>query len=164
MFFYSFFIISLIIVIDFLWFYFRVVKFKLLIQNAKLPTKGSSGAAGYDLYSTEDCIIEKGKVTSVPTGVSVELPAGCYGRIAGRSGIAKNHGVVVLGGVIDRDYRGEIIVLLSKLIDGKLEIKKGDRIAQIIFESTITYPYIMKSDFLNLTERGNEGFGSTGKN
>jgi dUTP pyrophosphatase len=77
---------------------------KRLVPNAVLPTRGTPGSAGYDLYSTDGFIIMPGHRVVVTTGVSVELPSGTYGRIAPRSGLAVKHGVDVLAGVVDPDY------------------------------------------------------------
>ena len=81
----------------------------MLSPGAIAPTRGSSGAAGYDLYANEDATATYGEFTPVRTGVSVAIPAGYYGRIAPRSGLAAKHGIIIGGGVIDEDYR----VLLS---------------------------------------------------
>ena len=132
-----------------------------LAPGAILPTRGTDGAAGYDLYATEDVIINCFQFTLVSTGVSMAIPAGHYGRIAPRSGLAVKHGVMVGAGVIDSDYRGEIKVALATL-NGVYEFKKGDRIAQIIIEPVVT-PDLVQVDSLDDSERGDSGFGSTGR-
>jgi dUTP pyrophosphatase len=88
------------------------LKVKKLSPDAQLPTRGSEGAAGYDLQSIESCVILPGKRAVVATGLSFELPAGVYGRIAPRSGLAVKHGIQVGAGVVDSDYRGEVKVVL----------------------------------------------------
>ncbi|HEX3095721.1 MAG TPA: dUTP diphosphatase, partial [Patescibacteria group bacterium] len=85
--------------------------FKKLDDKAILPTRESEHAVALDLYSIEDLIIPAGKVAGVHTGVAVEIPLGYYGRIAGRSGLAAKKGIDAIGGVIDSDYRGELIAL-----------------------------------------------------
>lgn len=132
-----------------------------LAPGAIMPTRGTDGAAGYDLYAIEDVTINCFNFTLVSTGVSMAIQAGHYGRIAPRSGLAVKHGVMVGAGVIDSDYRGEIKVALATL-NGVYEFKAGDRIAQIIIEPVVT-PELTQVDSLDDSERGDSGFGSTGK-
>lgn len=132
-----------------------------LSPGAVMPTRGSEGAAGYDLYALEDTTINCFQFIPVNTGVSIEIPAGHYGRVAPRSGLSVKHGVMVGAGVIDSDYRGEIKVALATL-NGVYEFKKGDRIAQLIIERIAT-PELVQVDSLDDTDRGEGGFGSTGK-
>ena len=129
--------------------------------NAVLPKKASSGAAGFDLYATEWTTVSNHMVTRVGTGIGLEIPKGYYGQVAPRSGLAVNYGIDVLAGVIDRDFRGEISVLLTSH-SGFLEINPGDRIAQIIFHRISDEDEIQLVDSLEDTERGVDGFGSTG--
>ena len=133
----------------------------MLSPGAVAPTRGSAGAAGYDLYANEDVIIGEGDFTPVSTGVTVAIPPGYYGRIAPRSGLAAKHGVIIGGGVIDEDYRGELKVLMSRLF-GMYEVSRGERIAQLILEK-ITTPELEIVTSLDDTDRGSDGFGSTGK-
>lgn len=137
---------------------------KLLNPDAKMPTKGSSGSAGYDLYaSIEDpWAIECGQRVAVPTGISVAIPEGYYGRIAPRSGLAYKHGIDVFGGVIDSDYRGEIKAILYNTEGDDFQMKPGDRIAQLIIERCHDVKFI-EFDELPPSDRGNGGFGSTGE-
>lgn len=132
-----------------------------LSPGATMPTRGSDGAAGYDLYALEDTTINCFQFIPVGTGVFIEIPAGHYGRVAPRSGLSVKHGVMVGAGVIDSDYRGEIKVALATL-NGVYEFKKGDRIAQLIIERIAT-PELVEVDSLDDTDRGDGGFGSTGK-
>ena len=132
-----------------------------LVPGAIIPTRGTDGSAGYDLYALEDAVINCFQFILVSTGVSMAIPAGHYGRIAPRSGLAVKHGVMVGAGVIDSDYRGEIKVALATL-NGVYEFKKGDRIAQVIIEPVVT-PELVQVDSLDDSERGDSGFGSTGK-
>ena len=132
-----------------------------LTTGAIIPTRGTDGSAGYDLYALEDAVINCFQFILVSTGVSMVIPAGHYGRIAPRSGLAVKNGVMVGAGVIDSDYRGEIKVALATL-NGVYEIKAGDRIAQIIIEPIVT-PELVQVDSLDDSERGDGGFGSTGK-
>jgi dUTP pyrophosphatase len=134
---------------------------KRLVQHAIVPTRGSAHAVGYDLYSVEDCSIPHGGRLLVGTGVAVVLPVNVYGRVAPRSGLTVKHGIHVGAGVIDPDYTGEIKVALFNLGDTPFEIKKGDRIAQLILERCET-PYVREITEICETERGAGGFGSTG--
>lgn len=137
------------------------MKFCRLHPNAVLPTRGSESAAGLDLYTPRDFYIFAGEVCPVPLGLTVVIPEGCYGRIAPRSGLAKKLGLVVLGGVIDSDYRGEVTVLLLMHSERQHYFKCGERIAQLIVEK-IEFPEPYWGD-PETTARGKKGFGSTGK-
>ncbi|HJR06920.1 MAG TPA: dUTP diphosphatase [Pyrinomonadaceae bacterium] len=137
------------------------LKFLRLDPAAKLPTRGSVHAAGLDLYSIEDVTLEAGARASVRTGLSVAIPEGFYGRVAPRSGLAVNYGLDVLAGVIDSDYRGEIICALVNHGRETFVIEAGQRIAQLIVEAIIT-PEPAWADSLDETARGAGGFGSTG--
>lgn len=137
------------------------VKVKLLTQNAKLPSKATSGAAGFDLYAAEAVTIPSQGRRLIKTNVAMEIPAGFYGRIAPRSGLAFKHGLDVMAGVIDSDYRGDVGVILYNTDTAPFEVKAGDRIAQIIFEFA-PEAAITDSD-LSDTSRGGQGYGHTGK-
>ena len=137
------------------------LKFLRLDPAAKLPTRGIAHAAGLDLCSIEDVTLEAGARAAVRTGLSVAIPEGFYGRVAPRSGLAVNYGLDVLAGVIDSDYRGEIICALVNHGRERFVIEAGQRIAQLIIESIIT-PEPAWADSLDETARGAGGFGSTG--
>lgn len=139
------------------------INVKKLSENATIPTQGTSFAAGYDLYAAEDAVVVCGTRKLIKTNISMEITPGYYGRIAPRSGLAHKNGIDVLAGVIDSDYRGDIGVILyntDKNID--FTVKKGDRIAQIIFEACYTAT-LNNVDNLDNTLRQAGGFGSTGK-
>ncbi len=136
--------------------------FKKLNEQAILPTRGSSLAAGLDLYASEEQTIPARGFASVSTGISTAIPENYYGRIAPRSGLAVKFGIDTLAGVIDADYRGEILILLSNHTDKDFSVNKGDRVAQLIIEAIIT-PEPEFVDELEKTHRGDGGFGSTGK-
>jgi dUTP pyrophosphatase len=135
---------------------------KKLTYDAIVPTRGSDGAVGYDLYSSEDAVVpcQAGRAL-VGTGITVVLPQGVYGRVAPRSGLAVKHCINVGAGVIDPDYTGEIKVVLFNHGENDFEIKKGDRIAQLVLERCETPP-IEEISIVEDTERGSSGFGSTG--
>ena len=137
---------------------------KLLSPLAKLPRRASAGAAGYDLHSTENVCIYPGKRVAISTGVSIKMPEGVYGRVAPRSSLAVKHGIHVGAGVIDPDYRGEIKVLLfNHSKNHQYQVNEGDRIAQLILERYETPLIVQMFGDLEETERGEGGFGSTGK-
>lgn len=131
-------------------------------EGAMLPRRGSMAAAGADLHSVEGVVLAPGERRLVPTGISVEIPPGWYGRIAPRSGLAVRHGLDTLAGVIDSDYRGEINVLLINLGEQSVELKAGERIAQLIIEQAGSCEYLWAEELAE-TERGVGGFGSTGR-
>ena len=138
------------------------INIKKLSENATIPTQGTSFAAGYDLYAAEDAVVVCGTRKLIKTNISMEITPGYYGRIAPRSGLAYKNGIDVLAGVIDSDYRGDIGVILyntDKNID--FTVKKGDRIAQIIFEACYIAT-LNNVENLDNTLRQAGGFGSTG--
>lgn len=138
----------------------ETLPFKKLDEKAVLPTRGTEHAAALDLYSIEDIIIPAQGFGAVHTGLAVAIPDGFYGRIAGRSGWAAKNGVNAIGGVIDADYRGELICLLANHGKADFSVKLGDRVAQFLIEAIIT-PQPEFVDELTDTIRGPGGFGST---
>ncbi|KII95890.1 hypothetical protein PLICRDRAFT_98880 [Plicaturopsis crispa FD-325 SS-3] len=130
-------------------------------DKAKLPTRGSPLSAGYDLYSAERKVIPARGKALVDTQISVAVPAGTYGRVAPRSGLASKFMIDTGAGVIDADYRGIVFVLLFNLSDKDFQVEEGDRIAQLILEKIHT-PDVLEVDDLDETLRGAGGFGSTG--
>jgi dUTP pyrophosphatase len=134
-------------------------------QNSIIPTRGSSRAAGYDLYSTESYVLKPGERKLFKTGLIMAIPSGMYGRIAPRSGLAFKKGIDVLAGVIDEDYRGDVGVILINLGQEDFSVTTGDRIAQIIFEiyNEVEFTEAIKENDLGNTERGSSGYGSTDK-
>ncbi|HEV7857908.1 MAG TPA: dUTP diphosphatase [Pyrinomonadaceae bacterium] len=140
---------------------FSSLRFQKLHESATLPTRGSRCAAGLDLYSVEGLTIRAGQRAVVGTGLSVAIPEGFYGRVAPRSGLAIEHGLDVLAGVIDSDYRGEIRCALINHGSEPVSIQVGQRVAQLIIE-VIATPEPDWADNLEETARGAGGFGSTG--
>ncbi|EPQ59618.1 dUTP diphosphatase [Gloeophyllum trabeum ATCC 11539] len=134
---------------------------KRLSDNAKLPTRGSALAAGYDLYSAEKKTIPARGKALVDTQISIAVPAGTYGRVAPRSGLASKFMIDTGAGVIDADYRGVVFVLLFNHSDKDFQVQEGDRVAQLIIEKIQT-PEVLEVDDLDETLRGAGGFGSTG--
>jgi len=141
------------------------VKFTKKSAVAALPARQSEHAAGYDVYACleNDLTIARGKITPVPTGLSVEIPPGYHISIRARSGMAVKHGLTPVNtpGTIDADYRGEIFVPLINLGGDDYTIKHGDRIAQLLLEKTYTIAW--QEAELSDTARGEGKFGSTGK-
>ena len=135
----------------------------LMNDNAIIPTRASKESAGLDLYSSIDVDIEVGSIKKTKywnTGILESLPKNSYGSIRDKSSLASK-GLLTLGGVIDKDYTGEIIVIMTSLIE-PIKIKKGQKIAQLIV-SNIMYPEIKKVESLKETERNNKGFGEMDK-
>ena len=113
------------------------------------------------MYSTDKIIIPSTHRALVGTSVAILMPNGVYGRVAPRSGLAVKHGIQVGAGVIDPDYTGEVMVVLFNHGDKDFVVNKGDRIAQLILEKCDT-PKVEEIGFLEETDRGSGGFGSTG--
>lgn len=142
-----------------------IAKIKKLNVNAKLPKEGSTYAAGYDLYAciSSPITISPHCTEKIGTGLSITPPENYFGAIFARSGLATKQGLRPANcvGVCDYDYTGEYIVAVHNDTNLEQTINPGDRIAQLVF-----LPYIQVSfeevDELNITDRGNGGFGSTG--
>jgi deoxyuridine 5'-triphosphate nucleotidohydrolase len=139
----------------------RLLSFKRLDPRAVLPTRGSSLAAGLDIYAIEVLTIQPGERYLARTGLSVAIPEGYYGRLAPRSGLATNKGLDTLAGVIDADYRGEIRCLLYNAGAEPIHLPAESKICQLIIEKIITPTPVWAEDISD-TERGSGGFGSTG--
>lgn len=139
--------------------------FKVFLHSssAQVPKRADDGAAGYDLYSSEDSIINSNERKLVSTDISIQLPHETYGRVAPRSGLSVK-GIDVGAGVIDESYTGIVKVLLLNNSKNEYIIKKGDRIAQLIIEKCYYHqPVLVNSlEEFNKTTRGEGGFGSTG--
>ena len=138
----------------------QILRFKKLDSRAVLPQRGSVLAAGLDVCSIEDVELGPKQRTTAKTGLAVAIPPGFYGRIAPRSGLASKHGLDVLAGVIDSDYRGEILCLLYNTGDEPIKLAAGSKICQLILEQIITPEAAWATD-LDETARGAGGFGST---
>jgi deoxyuridine 5'-triphosphate nucleotidohydrolase len=139
----------------------RRLSFKRLNPGATLPTRGSSQAAGLDIFSIDEVVIEPKQRSLVRTGLAVAIPEGHYGRIAPRSGLATQKGLDVLAGVIDSDYRGEVRCLLYNAGEEPIHLPTQSKICQLIIEKIIT-PSAVWADEITETDRGSGGFGSTG--
>jgi len=134
-----------------------------------LPFYQTEGSAGMDLYANIETSIELDSLERqlIPTGIFIELPLGFEAQIRPRSGLAFKHGISILNspGTVDADYRGEIKVLLVNLSKEKFVIQKGERIAQLVVakHERVSWQEIQNLEELSQTQRGNGGYGSTGK-
>ena len=130
-----------------------------------LPVYSSAEAAGADLKACiqEDIVLKPGQRYLVPTGLSIQLPAGYEAQIRPRSGLAIKHGISLVNtpGTIDSDYRGEVKIIMINLGSEDFVIKRGDRIAQMVI-APVTHGMFAMADSLEATDRGAGGFGSTG--
>jgi dUTP pyrophosphatase len=131
-----------------------------------VPGYHSAGSSGADLCADidGDILLAPGEHQSIPTGVRLELPAGIEAQIRPRSGLAQSHGVTVLNapGTIDSDFRGELLVILINHGREPFVVKRGERIAQIVFTEVLRGRFEVRSG-ISITERGASGFGSTGR-
>lgn len=137
------------------------LRFKQLDPRAVLPQRGSALAAGLDVCGIEELEIAPRQRVMARTGLAVAIPPGFYGRVAPRSGLAAKNGLDVLAGVIDSDYRGEIVCVLYNTGDETIKLPAGSKICQLIVEQIIT-PEATWASELDETARGAGGFGSTG--
>lgn len=142
------------------------IRVKILRNGAKLPTYGSPEAAGADLYAClESAVtIRPGETAFIPTGIAMEVPKNCAGLVYARSGLACKKGLAPANkvGVVDSDYRGEITVVLHNHGSVAQTVENGQRIAQMVITPVLTPPY-EEAQALSDTNRGQGGFGSTGK-
>ncbi|WBY64169.1 dUTP diphosphatase [Thermocaproicibacter melissae] len=146
----------------------KEVKIKRVREGAILPTRASTGAAGYDLYAciSEPVEIKPHDLCKIPTGIAIALPDPyTVGLIFARSGLGVKHGIAPANavGVIDSDYRGEIMVGLCNLGSEPYTLSPGERFAQLVI-MPVCDAKLEETDDLGETERGSSGFGSTGKN
>lgn len=139
---------------------------KLLRQGAHMPTYGTEFSAGADLYACldEPVTIEPGQTRAIPTGLAMEIPVGCTGLVYARSGLSTKRGLAPANkvGVIDSDYRGEIMVMLHNHGTVSQQVAPGERVAQLLITPVYT-PGFIQTEELTDTVRGTGGFGSTGK-
>ena len=142
------------------------IQVKKLKETASLPTRGSAYAAGYDLYACLDeaVTVEAGATVKIGTGLSIAVPEGYFGAIFARSGLATKEGLRPANcvGVADSDYRGEYIVALHNDSAVARTVTHGERIAQLVIMPFLSVEF-EEADSLEETQRGEGGFGSTGK-
>ena len=137
------------------------VKIKKLFPDAKLPSYAHPRDAGMDLFSNENTIISPQERKIISTGIAMAIPSGYAGLIWDKSGIAHNHGLKTMGGVIDSNYRGEIKVVIHNLSNIPFVIEKGTKIAQMLIQP-VEQKEIFEVEDLDDTSRGEKGFGSSG--
>lgn len=143
------------------------LQIKKVRENGKVPQRATSGSAGLDLCAAidEPITLKGGETALLPTGIAIALPSAEYGAfVFARSGLAVKHGIGLLNsvGVIDSDYRGEIMVGIINQIDEEYTVQPGERIAQMVIMPVSMMPAVEVEE-LSETERGDGGFGSTGK-
>jgi deoxyuridine 5'-triphosphate nucleotidohydrolase len=134
---------------------------KQLDENVKLPIRGSDLAAGIDIMANQNIIIPPGELFPVNTGIALAAPPGTYARIALRGDMAVKHGIDIGAGVIDKDYHGEIKVVLINNSTIPFQVQSGDRIAQLILEKILRAVFEETKELSEMI-RGSQGFGSTG--
>lgn len=141
------------------------LKIKKVRENAKIPTRGTDGAAGFDLYACidEPMTLNKGDTALIPTGIAIAVPNKYAAFIHSRSGLSIKKGICLLNsvGVVDSDYRGEVCVGVIKATDGPYTIEPFERIAQMVIKP-VEIPTLIETTELDETDRGTGGFGSTG--
>lgn len=151
----------------------EVLKFKRLNDEAILPTRNKEDDAGLDLYAVEDIEIPPSEVdnsfvgvrigrATIPTGIAVDIPKGYDGKIKGRSGLAFNDDIISFEGTIDASYRGELRIRLYNLTGRLYQVRKGDRVAQLVINKC-ELPKPEWSDELSFGSRGADGFGNSGR-
>jgi len=141
------------------------VKIKVLGKNGKLPTQGTKGSAGWDVYASENCELAAGEWKKINLGIALEMPSQLCALLVKRSGMAAKQGVCGQEGLIDSDYRGEIgMTLVNHVNHGNQSyyVQIGDRIGQLLFLPKVNV-YLRPTVILQDTARGKCGFGSTGK-
>ena len=139
------------------------LRFKKVHPDAVLPSYAHPSDAGMDVRSVEDLVLAPGRRALVHTGLVMLLPPGYEAQVRPRSGLALKSGVTVLNtpGTIDSGYRGEVGVILVNLGDSEFQVRKGDKVAQLVI-APVTQPEIAETDAVDETDRGVGGFGSTG--
>lgn len=144
------------------------IKIKKLRENAKIPKRATNGSAGMDLYACidEPITLAPGQLAIVPTGIAIALPENSFAAfLYARSGLGVKHGICLSNGVgvIDSDYRGEICAGLCNVSDKPYTIEPDERVCQMVIAPVLT-PDVVEVSELDDTDRGEGGFGSTGKN
>lgn len=128
-----------------------------------LPTRAHSDDAGFDLYVSDDRIINPGEFVDIPTGIAVEIPSDCWGMLAGRSSTLRKRGLLVNQGIIDPGYRGELFAGVWNLGTEEVYVRTGERLAQLILMPNVTAQFqVVAMQELSEHERGEKGFGSSG--
>lgn len=139
-----------------------ILRVKKVHPEAKLPIYAHPGDVGMDLCTVEEVVVPAGKSARLKSGISVEIPEGYAGLCWDKSGLSMNHRIKVLAGVIDAGFRGEIVMSVINLGQEAYFFKKGDKVMQMLIQK-VEVPEIVEVRELSETQRGEKGFGSTGK-
>ena len=141
------------------------VQFQRLPSNPDLPlpARATPQAAGYDIRSAIEMVLNPGEIRLISTGLIMELPEGMECQVRPRSGLALKHGITLPNspGTIDPDYRGEVKIIIQNLGSEQVTLTRGERVAQLVF-SLFQSPEVSEVKELSSTDRGEDGFGSTG--
>ncbi|HET8574694.1 MAG TPA: dUTP diphosphatase [Candidatus Paceibacterota bacterium] len=140
-----------------------IVKIKRLELDAKIPNYAYEGDAGFDLFAMEPVVLSPGERKMIRTGIAMEIPHGFVGLIWDKGSVSMKYGLKTLGGVVDSGFRGEIKVGLVNLSGEDYKIEKHDKVAQMIVQE-FEHAQIEEAEDLGKSERGEKGFGSSGKN
>lgn len=139
-----------------------VLKVKRIHRDAKIPSYANPGDAGMDIYAAEVVTVKPGESSKIKTGISVEIPDGYVGLCWDKSGLSMNHGIKVLAGVIDSGFRGELVLAVHNLGKEEYTFQIGDKVMQMLLQPVL-HCAIEVTDSLSSSERGENGFGSSGK-
>jgi dUTP pyrophosphatase len=139
-----------------------MLKIKLLNSHAKAPTKAHESDSGYDFYASEDVVVHPEGVTKVPTGVALQLPPNVWMKIEAKSGLATKQHIGVTAGIIDNEYRGEIIIAMVNYSKEFQMLKRGQKVAQGVLMPLVMATSEIVEEFDGETTRGEKGFGSSG--
>ncbi|HEY4493304.1 MAG TPA: dUTP diphosphatase [Candidatus Paceibacterota bacterium] len=138
------------------------IKVRKLSPEAKLPAYSHAGDAGLDLFALENTELEPGVRAQVKTGIALEIPDGHVGLIWDKSGLAQKFGLKTLGGVVDATYRGEVLVGIANISKERYVVEAGHKVAQMLIQK-VEQVTVVEVKELTQTNRGQSGFGSTGK-
>ncbi len=139
-----------------------ILKVKKLSPDAVLPSYAHSWDAGLDMYANETVTVEPGKIGKIKSGIQVEIPDEYVGLFWDKSGLSMNHGIKVIAGVLDSGYRGEIVFGVLNLGDKAYTFEKGHKVLQMLVQK-VKHVEIEEVEELSDSDRGEKGFGSTGK-
>lgn len=138
------------------------LKVEKIIAGARLPERAHQSDAGWDLFSAEEVVVPAGDRVTIATGLRIAIPQTCVGLIWDKSGLASNHGLTVLAGVIDAGYRGELKIVVANLSRTDYLFHRGDKVAQLLVHDLSPVELVeVKID--DETTRGQQGFGSSGR-
>ena len=139
----------------------KSLQIKQLSESATLPTRSHTHDAGLDLYASEDTLVTYTHASVIPTGVAVNIPAGYEGQIRPRSGKSSKTNLRVILGTVDATYNGEIGIIADTLNKSTYQVKKGEKIAQLVVSPIVTPELEIVDQFYTQSARGSNGFGST---